>query len=163
LFRMFAIPFLEKVTRSRIAAVILPAFLWSFLHSNYPQEPGYIRGIEVGLIGIVAGLGILHWGIVATLIWDYTVAPSLVRMLLIRSDNLYFKVSGIVVGLAAVAPLAVSGISYLLRGRFEPVDDLLNAAEKIEVSMARHRTAAPVPVSTRLYAALSPGTVGFLA
>ena len=163
LFRMFAIPFLEKVTRSRIAAVILPAFLWSFLHSNYPQEPGYIRGIEVGLIGIVAGLVMLRWGIVATLIWHYTVDASLVGMLLIRSDNLYFKVSGIVVGLAAVAPLAVSGISYLLRGRFEPVDDLLNAAEKIEVSLARHKTAAHVPVSTRLYDALSPGAVGFLA
>ena len=163
LFRMFAIPFLEKVTRSRIAAVVLPAFLWSFLHSNYPQEPGYIRGIEVGLIGIVAGLVMLRWGIVATLIWHYTVDASLVGILLIRSDNLYFKVSGIVVGLAAVAPLAVSGISYLLRGRFEPVDDLLNAAEPIEVSMARHGTAAHVPVSTRLYDALSPGSVGFLA
>jgi len=35
-------------------AVIVPAFLWSFLHSNYPQEPPYIRGIEIGLVGIVA-------------------------------------------------------------------------------------------------------------
>ena len=45
--RLFAIPFLHKLTGSRIAAVILPAFFWS-LHSAYPQEPGYIRGIEVG-------------------------------------------------------------------------------------------------------------------
>src|SRR5215472_8878515 len=162
-FRLFAIPFLRKMTGSRVLAVILPAFFWSFLHSNYPQEPGYIRGIEVGLMGIVAGLVMLRWGIIATLIWHYTVDASLVGMLLIRSDNLYFKISGIIVGLAAVAPLAVSGISYLLRGRFEPVDDLLNTAEKIEVSLARHRTPAHVPVSTRLYDRLSPGTVGFLA
>jgi membrane protease YdiL (CAAX protease family) len=100
LFRMFAIPFLEKMTGSRILAVILPAFFWSFLHSAYPQEPGYIRGIEVGLIGIVAGLVMLRWGIVATLIWHYTVDASLVGMLLIRSHNPYFKISGIVVGLA---------------------------------------------------------------
>jgi membrane protease YdiL (CAAX protease family) len=163
LFRLFAIPFLRKVTRSRIVAVILPAFMWSFLHSNYPQEPGYIRGIEVGLIGIVAGLVMLRWGIVATLIWHYTVDASLVGMLLIRSDNLYFKISGVVVGLAAVAPLALSGTFYLLRGRFEPVDDLLNAGEKIEVSVARHATVVEPPFSTRLYDRLSPGTVGFLA
>src|SRR5271165_6570815 len=128
-FRLFAIPFLRKFTGSRVLAVILPAFFWSFLHSGYPQEPGYIRGIEVGLIGIVAGLVMLRWGILATLTRHYTVDASLVGLLLIRSDNLYYKVSGIVVGLAAVAPLAWSGISYLLRGRFEPVDDLLNGAE----------------------------------
>jgi len=44
LFRLFAIPFVERVTKSRVLAVILPAFSWSFLHSAYPQEPGYIRG-----------------------------------------------------------------------------------------------------------------------
>jgi membrane protease YdiL (CAAX protease family) len=163
LFRLFAIPFLKKVTRSRFAAVILPAFMWSFLHSNYPQEPGYIRGIEVGLIGIVAGLVMLRWGIVATLIWHYTVDASLVGMLLVRSDNLYFKISGIVVGLAAVAPLAVSGLSYLLRGRFEPMDDLLNSEEKVEVSIAQRATPMDSRTSTRRYDALSPGAVGFLA
>jgi membrane protease YdiL (CAAX protease family) len=68
LFRLFAIPFLHKLTGSRVFSIILPAFFWSFLHSAYPQEPGYIRGIEVGLIGIVAGLVMLRWGIVATLI-----------------------------------------------------------------------------------------------
>ena len=164
LFRMFAIPFLEKVTGSRILAVILPAFFWSFLHSAYPQEPGYIRGIEVGLIGIVAGLVMLRWGIVATLIWHYTVDASLVGMLLIRSDNIYFKISGVVVGLAAVAPLAWSGISYLARGSFEPVDDLLNGAEPTgEISLERPPAAAETALTSRRYDALTTGMIGFLA
>jgi membrane protease YdiL (CAAX protease family) len=164
LFRLFAIPFLEKMTGSRILAVILPAFFWSFLHSAYPQEPGYIRGIEVGLIGILAGIVMLRWGIVATLIWHYTVDASLVGMLLIRSDNLYFKISGVVVGLAAVAPLAWSGISYLARGSFEAVDDLLNGAQPVgEISLERQPAAAEAAFSSRRYDPLTTGTIGFLA
>jgi membrane protease YdiL (CAAX protease family) len=129
LFRMFAIPFVERLTKSRVLAIILPAFSWSFLHSAYPQEPAYTRGIEVGIIGIVAGIVMLRWGILATLIWHYTVDASLVGLLLVRSNSLYFKVSGIIVGAAALAPLLFSGIAYLRRGHFAPVDDLLNSAQ----------------------------------
>ncbi len=164
LFRMFAIPFLNKMTGSRVLAVILPAFFWSFLHSAYPQEPGYIRGIEVGLIGIVAGLVMLRWGIVATLIWHYTVDASLVGLLLIRSDNLYFKISGIVVGLAGVAPLAWSGISYLSRGTFEAVDDLLNSAEPVgELSLEQQPAPEAAAIHSRRYDPLSTSMIGFLA
>jgi membrane protease YdiL (CAAX protease family) len=162
LFRLFAIPYLEKLTGSRVAAVILPAFFWSFLHSAYPQEPGYIRGIEVGMIGIVAGLVMLRWGIVATLIWHYTVDASLVGLLLIRSDNLYYKVSGMVVGLAAVAPLAWSGISYLLGGSFEPVEDLLNEAEAQEIEISQRPFTGATTASARRYDALTAGMIGFL-
>lgn len=164
LFRLFAIPFLHKLTGSRALAIILPAFFWSFLHSAYPQEPGYIRGIEVGLIGIVAGLVMLRWGIVATLIWHYTVDASLVGMLLIRSDNLYFKISGIVVGLAAVAPLLFSGALYLTRGRFENVEDLLNRADPApEITLAPAVNTEHSPISARRYDPLTTGTLGFLA
>lgn len=163
-FRLFAIPFLHKLTGSRVLAVILPAFFWSFLHSNYPQEPGYIRGIEVGIMGIVAGLVMLRWGIVATLLWHYTVDASLVGLLLIRSDNLYFKVSGIVVGLAAVVPLAYCGVSYLRRGYFEDVDDLLNRAEPApEISLARQAAPEQAAVAAGSYHALTTGALGFLA
>jgi len=164
LFRLFAIPFLRKLTGSRILAVVLPAFFWGFLHSNYPQEPGYVRGLEVGAIGIVAGLVMLRWGIVATLIWHYTVDASLVGMLLIRSDNLYYKISGIVVGLAAAAPLLWSGISYLVRGRFEPVDDLLNSAGP-QVSTVTDMQPAMEVVATapsKKYTPLTVGMLGFL-
>jgi membrane protease YdiL (CAAX protease family) len=163
LFRLFAIPFLRKLTGSRIICVILPAFFWGFLHSNYPQEPGYIRGLEVGTIGILAGIVMLRWGIVATLIWHYTVDASLVGLLLIRSDNPYFKISGIVVGLAAVAPLAFSGVSYRMRGRFERVEDLLNRAEPIsDIEFAQPATSVESPAATMRYEALGAGAIGFL-
>jgi hypothetical protein len=163
-FRLFAIPFFQRLTGSRWIAVILPAFMWSFLHSNYPQEPPYIRGVEIGLFGMVAGLVMLRWGILATLIWHYTVDASLVGLLLVRSNSLYFKVSGVVVGLAAAAPLLFAAISYLSRGRFEPDEDLLNQAAPIpEISLAPVREEVSTGVLARRYEALSSGMLAFLA
>jgi membrane protease YdiL (CAAX protease family) len=155
-FRLFAIPFFERLTGSRWIAVIVPAFMWSFLHSNYPQEPPYIRGIEIGLFGMIAGLVMLRWGILATLIWHYTVDASLVGLLLVRSNNLYFRVSGMAVALAAAAPLLFAAISYLSRGRFEADEDLLNQAVPApQISLAAGPEEDSAAVSVRRYDALS--------
>jgi CAAX prenyl protease-like protein len=163
-FRLFAIPFFTKFTRSRWIAVIVPAFLWSFLHSNYPQEPAYIRGIEIGIIGIVAGLVMLRWGIVSTLIWHYTVDASLVGLLLVRSNSLYFKISGIVVAAAALAPLAFASVSHLARGAFEANEDLLNrAARSPQAAAASEPVREAAKTDSSRYQALTPGMLGFLA
>ncbi len=131
LFRFFAIPYLMRMTKSRFLAVVLPAFMWGFLHSNYPQEPAYIRGIEVGLIGIVAGLVMLRWGIWATLTWHYTVDAFLISTSLLRSHGAYLRVSGAIVGGAALIPLAVAAISYISRGGFAADPKLLNSARPL--------------------------------
>ena len=163
-FRLFAIPFFMRVTRSRWIAVIVPAFLWSFLHSNYPQEPAYIRGIEIGIIGIVAGIVMLRWGIVATLIWHYTVDASLVGLLLIRSNSLYFKISGVVVAAAALAPLLFACFSYLTRGEFEPDEDLLNRAAPVsEIELTSEPEPATAEIKSSGYVALAPRILALLA
>ncbi|HET6142943.1 MAG TPA: type II CAAX endopeptidase family protein [Candidatus Acidoferrales bacterium] len=131
LFRLFAIPFLLRTTNSRFLAVVLPAFFWGFLHSNYPQEPAYIRGLEVGFIGIVAGLVMLRWGIWATLIWHYTVDAFLISTSLLSSHGAYLRVSGAVVGGAALIPLAIAAISYATRGGFVSDPALLNVAQPL--------------------------------
>ena len=162
-FRLFAIPFFQKFTKSRWLAVIVPAFLWSFLHSNYPQEPAYVRGIEIGLIGVVAGIVLLRWGILATLIWHYTVDASLVGLFLLRSNSLYFKVSGVVIAAAAFAPLLFAGISCLVRGGFEADEDLRNSATpppNLDLVLAQPSAASNVP--TRRYDALSVKMIVFL-
>jgi membrane protease YdiL (CAAX protease family) len=162
-FRLFAIPLFLRFTRSRWIAVIVPAFLWSFLHSNYPQEPAYIRGIEIGIIGIVAGMVMLRWGIIATLIWHYTVDALLVGLLLIRSNSLYFKISGVVVAAAALAPLAFACVSYLTRGRFETDEDLLNRSEPDpEVDVSSELAAESFETKASGYEALAPRRIAFL-
>ena len=161
LFRLFAIPYLMNLTKSRIVAVILPAFAWGFLHTAYPNEPPYIRGLEVGLIGVVAGIVMLRWGIVATLVWHYTVDACIVGLYLIRSSSAYLQIFGVVIGLAVLIPFGVCVYWRIRRESFEDDADLLNAAPEaaeLEPQEEVRREAMAAPTG-----ALSKGMLGFLA
>jgi hypothetical protein len=174
LFRLFAIPYLHRLTNSKILAVVLPAFAWGFLHSNYPQEPAYIRGIEVGLIGIVAGLVMLRWGIWATLTWHYTVDAFLISTSLLRSHGAYLRISGAIVGGGALIPLGIAAFFYFSRGGFETGESLLNSARPLggpQAETPRESTEKAAPESvfagepanvSRNYAAMSKRALGAL-
>jgi len=130
-FRAFAIPFLKKLTRSWPLAVALAAFNWGFLHSAYPNEPFFIRGVEVGLGGIIVGIIMLRFGILATLMWHYSVDALYTAFVLLRSPDHYLMISG---GLSAgimLIPLLVSAVAYLSTGTFTEEDSITNAAEGI--------------------------------
>ena len=121
MFRMFAIPFLSKLLRYVPAAVILAAFIWGFGHAGYPQQPFWIRGVEVGIGGVALGLIMLRWGILPTLVWHYSVDAMYSALLLVRSHHPYYVVSGAASAGIMLLPALVAGIAYLRRGGFEPV------------------------------------------
>ncbi|HZT33822.1 MAG TPA: CPBP family intramembrane glutamic endopeptidase [Bryobacteraceae bacterium] len=127
MFRMFSIPFLRKLLRSAPAAVVLAGFIWGFGHAGYPQQPFYIRGVEVGIGGVALGWIMLRWGILPTLVWHYSVDAMYSALLLMRSHNLYFVLSGAASAGIMVLPVLAAWIAYL-RGRgFEPEEGLTNA------------------------------------
>jgi membrane protease YdiL (CAAX protease family) len=147
LFRMFAIPFLRKLTRSLALAVILAGFIWGFGHSGYPQQPFFIRGTEVGIGGVALGLIMLRWGILPTLVWHYSVDAMYSAMLLLRSPNLYFKLSGAASAGIIVLPVMLALFAYFRYGGFEPADGLLNADDTgaDQPQPAEAQTVAEVP------------------
>ncbi len=125
-FRAFAIPFLRKLTHSWPLALALAAFNWGFLHSAYPNQPFFIRGVEVGLGGIVVGLIMLRFGILCTMIWHYSVDALYTAFLLLRSPNSYYVITG---GFAAgimLVPLGTALFAYLAKGSFSDEAGLTN-------------------------------------
>jgi hypothetical protein len=89
----------------------------------------------------------LRWGILATLVWHYTVDAALVGLLLIRSSSLYFKVSGILVGLAILIPFGYAVYSRIKRRSFEDDADLLNGAVDPEDAIVAGKAEAPGALS----------------
>jgi membrane protease YdiL (CAAX protease family) len=127
-FRLLAVPLLKRWTGSTWIAILVPAFVWGFLHANYPQQPGYIRGVEVGIIGVAAGALMLRFGILATLIWHYTVDAILFSTYLLAAGSWPLKLSGFVVSGLALFPLAACVWLYRRNGGFVVDASLTNAA-----------------------------------
>jgi membrane protease YdiL (CAAX protease family) len=158
LFRMFAIPFLRKVVRWLPAAIVLAGFIWGFGHAGYPNQPFFIRGLEVGIGGVALGLIMLRWGILPTLIWHYSVDAMYSAMLLLRSHSLYFRLSGAASAGIFVVPILLALVFYWRRGGFEPVAGLLNGDEPVAEEPPAQEPVAAVhilnywPLSGRLRA-----------
>src|SRR5271157_4353836 len=138
-FRAFAIPFLKKILGSWPLAIVLAAFNWGFLHSLYPNQPFFIRGLEVGVGGIIMGLVMMRFGIMATLIWHYSVDALYTAFILLRSSNHYLMVSGGATAGIMLVPLLLALVAYWRTGTF--TEEESNAQEGI----ARERRAAPPP------------------
>jgi membrane protease YdiL (CAAX protease family) len=145
--RAFSIPFFEKIFRSRFFAIILAAFIWGFGHSTYPNQPFYIRGVEVGSAGVLLGFLLNVFGLLPLLIWHYTVDAVYTALLLFRSGNPYYVLSGALSSLLFLIPLAGSIALYVRNKGFIPDDDLGN--ETIPLSappqVVVERMEAPLP------------------
>jgi membrane protease YdiL (CAAX protease family) len=139
--RAFSIPFFEKVLRSRVAAIIAAGFIWGFGHATYPNQPFYIRGVEVGCAGVLIGFLMMRFGIVPLLIWHYTVDALYTAMLLLRSGNNYYVVSGGLASLVFAIPMLVSIALYIRNKGFVPDDDLSN--DSIPVKPVPERAPEP--------------------
>jgi len=128
LSRAFSIPFFQKIVRWRFAAIVIAAFIWGFGHATYPNQPFWIRGVEVGIAGIVAGLVMERFGLLPLLIWHYTIDAVYSATLLFGSGNTYYVVSAAASSLLFAIPLVLSVVLYLRNRGFVPDDELTNAA-----------------------------------
>jgi len=127
--RMFSIPFLQKMFKNRYTwlAVLIPAFIWGFGHAGYPNQPFWIRGVEVGIAGVIVGAIFLRFGILAPLVWHYTVDALYTAFLLLGSGNIYFVLTASVGAGLLIIPLAAALIAYLKTGTFLPESGMSNA------------------------------------
>jgi len=129
LSRVFSIPLVEQLTRSKLAAVVIPAVIWGFAHANYPAQPFYIRGVEVSLAGVLVGVVFYRFGVIPCLVWHYVVDAGYTSMLLVRSGNPYFVTTALVGTGVLLIPLAAALVAAWRGGGFLADPSLANAAD----------------------------------
>jgi membrane protease YdiL (CAAX protease family) len=169
MFRGFAVPYLQGLLRHRWIAVVLASFIWGFGHANYPNEPFFVRGLEVGLVGLILSWAMIRFGILSALIAHYSIDAFFSAFLLLRSGNPYLTLSGAVTAGINLIPLLVAAGAYVATRRFHSDATLTNAAEgTASPRAAAQRVSGSVPRYTplsavRVYAALGLLAVGAAA
>lgn len=135
LFRVAAILLIERLVRIRWIAVVLAAVLWAFLHSGYPQLPGYIRGVELTIVGVAWGALFLRYGLLAPLTAHYLYNCWLGSFVVFASGSL-----GNQIGAVAVSVWPVALWLWLARRR---AGDFTEAAPDSAAPAAASREFAP--------------------
>ncbi len=103
IYRLFGISLFKKLSGSTTVALIVPAAIWAFGHSNYPVFPVYIRGIELTIAGVLFGIAFLHYGLVTCIVAHYVIDAVALGLPLVTSGNSTYLVSGLaIIGLALV-------------------------------------------------------------
>jgi len=114
-YRFFAIPFLRKYLKNIFLALLIPAVIWGFGHSTYAVFPVYVRGIEVTLVGLLFGWLYLRYDILTCIMAHYTVDAVFIGWPLLKSENTYFFVSGLIVAALGLLPLLPALVVWLHR------------------------------------------------
>ena len=151
--RAFSLPFFERIFRSRIAAIVVAGFVWGFGHATYPNQPFFIRGVEVGLAGVAIGFLFYRFGLLPLLIWHYTVDALYTALLLFRSGNRYYVISAALSSLVFAVPMLISIVLYIRNRGFITDDDLTNATlpvRPLPPSAARIDTEIALPPPARV-------------
>lgn len=71
LYRVIMFALVQRFVGKFWLANLLQAAAWGFMHSNYPQQPAYARGIELTLEGMFNGWMLQRFGLLACFVSHY--------------------------------------------------------------------------------------------
>jgi membrane protease YdiL (CAAX protease family) len=116
LFRLIGIAFFLWIFRNKHAWLVLliPGMLWAFGHSSYVVSPIYARGVELTIVGMFLGFVFLKFDLLTTIMSHFTYNMMIVGVILLRSNETYYQISGWIVVAALVLPL-LPGLFCTLR------------------------------------------------
>jgi hypothetical protein len=128
MYRVLALFIFQRMTRNFWVANFLQAASWAFMHSDYPQEPAYARGVELTIIGFFYGYVLKRYGLLPCILAHYTYDAFLGVTPLIVSPLLKTKLTSILAVLPGPAMLAISLLLIARKGKNEDVESLSNHA-----------------------------------
>lgn len=125
MYRVLGMAFMLKLTGGRFwLANLSQAAAWAFMHSTYPQEPPYARGLELTFVGVMYGLIMKRFGILACFIAHNAVDTYLGVAPLFSSPVLSYQIGAWI----AMTPFLTTIVAGIGLRRSSPAEEsaLLN-------------------------------------
>ncbi|MBX9685788.1 MAG: CPBP family intramembrane metalloprotease [Candidatus Obscuribacterales bacterium] len=162
LYRVLCFVLAQLIFRNFWIANFVQAVGWAFMHSDYPQEPAYARGLELTIVGLFYGFVMRRYGVFAGIISHFIYDAFLGVTPLLLSQSASLAASGV---LAFSAPFIALALGLFRRTRrhsgkdlSEPLqDELLNESvqktpppvENLELIEERHLQYKPLTKKAR--------------
>ncbi len=138
--RVVALSLMEKLTGRFWIANLFQAASWGFMHSSYPQQPAYARGVELTIGGLFYGYIMRRYGLLPCFIGHYLVDAFLTVKPLFSAEAPWLKASG----LLPLIPFIVATIVSLLYDYYKKKKDAASVSSIAASDAALFNDALPV-------------------
>jgi membrane protease YdiL (CAAX protease family) len=130
--RFIGIAFFLWLFRGRYKwlAVLIPSVAWAFAHTGYVASPIYARGVELTIVALFLSYIFLKFDLLTTIMSHFTYNMMITGVMLLRSSERYYQISGWIVVVTLMLPL-VPGFVIAIR-RYIRKSDL--SPEKMTLS-----------------------------
>lgn len=109
-YRLFGVSLVKRYLKSIWLALLIPAAIWAFAHSNYPVFPVYVRGVELTVAGVLLGVALLRYGVVACIVAHFAINAVLTGVPLLTSGHTGYLFSGVIVMAGLLIPALLGWI-----------------------------------------------------
>lgn len=121
LYRIICLSLVRRLVKNFWLANFIQAAAWGFMHSTYPQQPCYARGVELTLAGMFDGWVFNKFGLLAVFTSHYLFDAFLDAKALFGSPNPLIWFSGLLPLLPPFIAMVIA-VRNLLRGNAAELD-----------------------------------------
>lgn len=156
-FRIAALYLLWRWTKRWWVAALISGTVWSFLHTGYPSEPAFIRGIELLPIAMLYAWSAFRYGIIAPMASHYTINAVLTALLFLRAEEPYLRLSGLLISIGVWWLFIPALVTWVRKKRLPSAHELppiVPVAPPQPAIVAEVTYASYQPISRRTWLAL---------
>jgi hypothetical protein len=151
-YRVLGMSIFARLTKHFWLSNLLQAAAWAFMHSNYPQEPAYARGLELTAVGLLYGFILRKYGLLPCIVSHFVFDAFLSVNPLMSSTILSLKLSSLIAYCPFLAALAAGAWLVKTRG-WAAEDEHFNS--KIPIAQVSEAVEEIFPQSPYQYERLS--------
>jgi len=128
MYRVLALAVFQRLTKNFWLSNFLQAASWAFMHSDYPQEPAYARGVELTIGGFFYGWVLRQFGLLACVLAHYTYDAFLGVTPLIVSAVMSDRLTAMIAIAPGIVALAVGSWLIWRKGLLKDESAIVNEA-----------------------------------